>query len=52
MHGFIKDISCKTQLIEAACDSTNVLDLGNGKIDIIIFEFSKACNVVRYHCLS
>ena len=49
LHGFTRGLSCKTQLIEAMYDWTNILNKGKGQIDVILLEFSKAFNIVPHH---
>ena len=44
-------MSCKTQLIEATYDWTNILNKGKGQIDAILLDFSKAFGVVPHHRL-
>ena len=39
------------QLIEATYDWTNILNKGNGQIDVILHDFSKAFDVVPHHHL-
>ena len=50
-HGFRRGMSCKTQLIEATYDWTNILNKGKGQIDVILLDLSKAFDVVPHHCL-
>ena len=50
-HGFRRGMSCKTQLIEATYDWTNILSKGKGQIDVILLDFSKAFDVVPHHHL-
>ena len=50
-HGLRIGMSCKTQLIEATYDWTNILNKGKGQIDVILLDFSKAFDVVPHHCL-
>ena len=50
-HGFRRGMSCETQLIEAKYDWTNILNKGNGQIDVILLDFSKAFDVVPHHRL-
>ena len=42
---------CKTQLIEATYDCTNILNKGKGQIDAILPGFSKAFDVVSHQRL-
>ena len=42
-------MSCKTQLIEATYDWTNILNKGKGQIDVILLDISKAFDVVPHH---
>ena len=44
-------MSCKTQLIEATYDWTNILNKGKGQIDVILLDFSKVFDVVPHHRL-
>ena len=48
---FLRGMSCKTQLIEATYDWTNILNKGKGQIDVILLEFIKAFDVVPHHRL-
>ena len=48
-HGFRRDMLCKTQLIQATYDWTNILSKGKGQIDVILLDFSKAFDVVPHH---
>ena len=50
-HGFRRGMSCKTYLIEATYDWTNVINRGKGQIDVILLDFSKASDVVPHHHL-
>ena len=49
LHG--RGMSCKTRLIEATYDWTNILNMGKGLIDVILLDFSKASGVVHHHRL-
>ena len=42
---------CKTQLIEATYDWTNILNKRKGQIYVILLDFSKAFDIVPHHCL-
>ena len=44
-------MSCEIQLIEATYDWTNILNKGNGQIDVILLDFSRAFDVVPHHRL-
>ena len=44
-------MSCKSQLIEVTYDWTNILNKGEGQIDVILLDFSKAFDVVPHHSL-
>ena len=44
-------MSCKTQLIEAAYDWTNMLTKGKDQIDVILLDIRKAFDVVPHYCL-
>jgi hypothetical protein len=48
-HGFRKELSCDTQLVEFIDDITNNLDIGR-QTDGMIMDFSKAFDKVS-HCL-
>ena len=50
-HGFKRGMSCKTQLIEAMYDWTNILNKGKGRIDVILLDPSKAFDDVPHHRL-
>ena len=50
-HGLRRGISCKTQLIEAMYDWTNILNKGKGQIYVILLDFSKAFGIVPHHRL-
>ena len=50
-HGLRRGMSCKTQLIEAMYDWTNILKKGKGQIDVILLDISKAFDVVPHHSL-
>jgi len=50
-HGFRTGMSCETQLIEAIHDWTTILNNGQGQIDVILLDFSKAFDVVSHTCL-
>ena len=49
-QGFTKDMSCKTQLIEAIYDWTNILNKEKGQIDII-HDISKDFYIGPHHHL-
>ena len=44
-------MSCKTQLLRATYYWTNILNNGNGQINVILLDFSKAFDVVPHHRL-
>ena len=44
-------MACATQLIEATYDWPNILNKGEGQIDVILLDFSKAFDVVPHHRL-
>ena len=50
-HGFMRGMSCKTQLIEATYDRTNIVNKGKGEIYIIILDLGKAFDVVLHYRL-
>ena len=50
-RGFGGGMSCKTRLVEATYDWTNVLDRGGGQIDVILLDFGEAFDVVPHHRL-
>ena len=50
-HGFRRGMSCKTQLIEATYDWTNISNKGKSQIDVILLDVSKAFDVVPHHHL-
>lgn len=47
-HGFRSGMSCETQLIEALHDWTSVLNKGQGQVDVIVLDFSKAFDTVPF----
>ena len=50
-HGFRKGMSCETQLIEALHDWTEIMNQGQGQIDVILLDFSKAFDTVPHQRL-
>ena len=50
-HGFRKGMSCEKQLIEALHDWTNIMNQGQGQIDVILLDFSKAFDTVPHQRL-
>ena len=50
-HGFRKGMSCETQLIEALHDCTEIMNQGQGQIDVILLDFSKAFDTVPHQRL-
>ena len=50
-HGFRKGMSCETQLIEALHDWTEIMNQGQGQIDVILLHFSKAFDTVPHQRL-
>ena len=44
-------MSCKTQLIKATYDWTNIINKGKGQIYVIFLDISKAFDVVPHHRL-
>ena len=47
-HVFRKSMSCETQLIQATFDWTTILNKGQGQIDVILLDFSKAFDVIPH----
>ena len=47
-HGFRKGMSCETQLVEAIHDWTTILNKGQGQVDVILLDFSKAFDTVPH----
>ena len=50
-HGLRKGMSCETQLVEAIHDWTTILNKGQGQVDIILLDFSKAFDTVPHQRL-
>ena len=50
-HGLRRGMSCEAQLLEASYDWTNILSKGEGQIDVILLDLSKAFDFVPYHRL-
>ena len=50
-HGFRKGMSCETQLVEAIHDWTTILNKGQGQVDVILLDFSKAFDTVPHQRL-
>ena len=51
-HGFRKGMSCETQLVEAIHDWTStILNKGQGQVDVILLDFSKAFDTVPHQRL-
>ena len=50
-NGFRRGMSCKTLLMDATYDWTNILCNGKGQIDVLLLDFNKAFDVVPHHCL-
>ena len=50
-NGFRRGMLCETQLIEATCDWTNILNKGKGQIDVILLDISKAFDAVPHRLL-
>ena len=50
-HGFRKGMSCETQLVEAIHDWSTILNKGQGQVDVILLDFSKAFDTVPHQRL-
>ena len=50
-HGFRKGMPCETQLVEAIHDWTTILNKGQGQVDVILLDFSKAFDTVPHQRL-
>ena len=46
-----KGMSCETQLVEAIHDWTTILNKGQGQVDVILLDFSKAFDTVPHQRL-
>ena len=44
-------MSCETQLVEAIHDWTTILNKGQGQVDVILLDFSKAFDTVPHQRL-